>query len=219
MRRVEIIGYKRANLGKTESKRLRAEGNVPCVLYGGEKQVHFYAPALQFREVLYTPKACFVDLNIEGETFQAIAQASQFHPVSETLLHVDFLELFAGKPIKMEIPVELTGNAIGVKNGGSLVLKRPKLGVVALPKNMPETLVVDVTELTLGSSVKVASIEMDNFEILNSPLVTIATVVVPRALKSAGADGLEGEEGEGEGEDSAEGGDAPAEGGDAPAAE
>ena len=203
MRRVEIIGYKRANLGKTESKRLRAEGHVPCVLYGGEKQVHFYAPALQFREVLYTPKACFVDLNIEGETFQAVAQDSQYHPVSETLLHVDFLELFKGKYIKMEIPVELIGTAPGVKSGGSLVLKRPKLGVLALPKDMPETIHLDISSLKLGESIKVASVETENYEILNSKLVTIASVVVPRALKSAGAVGDE-EEGE-DGEASAEG--------------
>ncbi len=203
MRRVEVIGYKRANLGKTESKRLRAEGNVPCVLYGGEKQMHFYVPALQFREVLYTAQACFVDLNIEGETFQAIAQDAQFHPVSEMILHVDFLELFKGKYIKMEIPVDLTGTAVGVKGGGSLVLKRPKLGVLALPKNMPETIVVDVSDMNLGDSVKVASLETKDFEILNSPLVTIASVVIPRALKAADSEGLEGEEGE-EGEEGAE---------------
>ena len=215
MRRVEIIGYKRANLGKASSKRLRAEGNVPCVVYGGDHQIHFYAPVIQFKEVMYTPQACFVDLNIEGDTYQAIVQESQFHPVSEILLHVDFFQLFKGKTIKMEIPVKLEGNPIGVKNGGSLVLKRPKLVVSALPKNMPEVLALDITDLQLGDSIKVSSIDQKDFEIQNSDLVTVASVVVPRALKALDEDGVEieeGEEGEGEegGEDGAEASDAPA---------
>ncbi len=211
MRRVEIIGYKRANLGKSEAKRLRAEGNVPCVLYGGDHQVHFYAPALQFREVLYTPQACFVNLNIEGAEYEAIVQESQFHPVSENILHVDFLQLFKGKTIKMNIPVKLEGNAPGVKNGGSLVLKRPRLGVTALPKDMPETISVDISELKLGQSIKVASITPENYEILNSPLVTIASVVVPRALRGASAEELEAEGEEGGEEAPAEGAEAAAE--------
>lgn len=217
MRRVEIIGYKRANLGKSESKRLRATGNVPCVVYGGDKQVHFYAPTIQFKEVLYTAQACFLDLNIEGDTYQAIVQESQFHPVSENLLHVDFLELFKGKSIKMDIPVKLEGTPVGVKDGGSLVLKRPKLSVSALPKNMPEILVLDITELKLGDSIKVASIDQTNFEIQNSDLITVASVVVPRALKALDADGVEIEEGEegAEGEAGTEG----EEGAEAPAAE
>ena len=124
MREVEIIGFKRANLGRAEANRLRAEGNVPGVLYGGDEQVHFYAPAIQFRPVLYTPEACFIKLNIEGTEYRAIVQESQWHPVSEALLHVDLLQLFAGKPIKMDIPARATGNAIGVKNGGTLILKK-----------------------------------------------------------------------------------------------
>ena len=120
MREVEIIGFKRANLGKTESNRLRAEGNVPGVLYGGDTQVHFYAPAIQFKPVLYTPEACFIKLNIEGEIYETIIQESQWHPVSEALLHVDLLQLFRGTPIKMNIPVKTVGNAVGVKNGGTL---------------------------------------------------------------------------------------------------
>lgn len=183
MRTVEIIGFKRANLGKSESKRLRAEGNVPCVLYGGDEQIHFYAPAIQFRNVIYTPEPCFVNLNIEGLEFQAILQDSQFHPVSEVLLHADFLQLFEGKHIKMDIPVKTVGNAPGVANGGSLIIKRPKLTVKAFPAKMPESLAVNISKLKLGRSIKVSAITVEDCEILVSPLVTVATVKVPRALR------------------------------------
>jgi len=196
MRRVEIIGFKRANLGKTESKRLRIEGQIPCVLYGGDQQVHFYAPAIQFREVLYTPAPCFINLNVEGEVFEAIVQDSQYHPVNDMILHVDFLQLFTGKFIKMEIPVIMEGTAPGVLGGGSLVIKRPKLLVKALPKDMPDSIKVDVTNLKLGKSTKVGALTTEGFEILNSPLVTIASVAIPRALRGTGlTDEEEGAEG------------------------
>ncbi|MEQ8336178.1 MAG: 50S ribosomal protein L25/general stress protein Ctc [Cyclobacteriaceae bacterium] len=202
MKTVEIIGYKRANLGKAESKRLRAEGYVPCVLYGGKEQVHFYAPNILFREVIYTAEAHFVELNIEGEKTRAIIQEAQFHPVSEAILHADFLQLFPNKIIKMDIPIHLVGRgqAPGVQQGGKFVHKLRKLSVKALPDNMPEHIDVDVSKLGLGKSVKVSAITPDNFEILNSSIITVATVEVPRALK-----GVEGEEGEGEEVESAEG--------------
>ncbi|KOF03215.1 50S ribosomal protein L25/general stress protein Ctc [Roseivirga seohaensis] len=209
MRKVEIIGFKRANLGKTESKRLRNEGQVPCVLYGGDDQLHFYAPAIQFRDVLYTPEPCFVTLNVEGEIFEAIVQDSQYHPVSDMLLHVDFLQLFKGKYIKMEIPVKMEGTAPGVINGGSLVIKKPKLLVKALPKDMPDSIPVDISKLKLGKSTKVGALNPEGFEIQNSPLVTIATVTIPRALRGAGLtdneeDEESGEEGGSEAAESAE---------------
>jgi large subunit ribosomal protein L25 len=195
MRRVEIIGFKRANLGKTESKAIRLRGDVPCVLYGGDSQVHFYAPAIQFREVLYTPEPCFIDLNVEGEIFQAIVQDSQYHPVNEMLLHVDFLQLFTGKFIKMEIPVVMEGTSPGVKSGGALVVKKPKLLVKALPKNMPASIVIDISQIKLGKSTKVGALKPSNFEIMTSPLVTIASVAIPRALRGGSLTDEEGEEG------------------------
>jgi len=196
MREVEIIGFKRANLGRAEANKLRAEGNVPGVLYGGDSLVQFYAQAIQFRPALYSPDACFIKINVEGTEYRAIVQESQWHPVSETLLHVDLLELTAGKKVKMDIPVKTTGTAPGVENGGSLVLKNPKLKVMALPKYMPETLEVDVSELKMGKSIKVGSIETDNFEILTSPIVTVVTVAIPRALRGKTDEELEAEEAE-----------------------
>ncbi|XOV94363.1 MAG: 50S ribosomal protein L25/general stress protein Ctc [Bacteroidota bacterium] len=187
MKTVEVIGYKRANLGKPESKRLREEGYVPCVLYGGKEQVHFYAPNILFRELVYTAEAHFVELNIEGEKTRAIIQDVQFHPVSEAILHADFLQLFPNKIIKMDVPIHLEGRgkAPGVQQGGKFVHKLRKLTIKALPDNMPEHIDLDVSKLGLGKSVKVSAITPDNFEIINSPIITVATVEVPRALKSA----------------------------------
>ncbi len=215
MKTVEIIGYKRANLGKTEAKRLREEGMVPCVVYGGEKQIHFYAPMILFRDLVYTDEAHFAMLTIEGEPepFEAIMQDIQFHPVSEMIMHIDFLQLFRGTPIKMSIPTRPVGNAPGIQSGGKLIRKVKFLTVKALPKNMPEFIEVDVSGLELGKSIKVGEIETEDFEILNSPLVTIAGIEVPRALKGKSEEELE-EEGE-EGEEGAEApaAEAPAEGG------
>ena len=156
MKNVEIIGYKRANLGKSESKKLRDEGNVPCVLYGGDEQVHFFAPTILFRELIYTNEAHFVHLNIEGAEFRGILQDIQFHPVSEIILHADFLQLFVGKLVKMDIPVRLTGASPGVVAGGTLVLKRRTLRVKALPKDMPDHIDVDISTLDFHKAIKVS---------------------------------------------------------------
>jgi large subunit ribosomal protein L25 len=204
MKTVEIIGYKRANLGKSEAKRLRAEGNVPCVLYGGDEQIHFYAPMILFKELVYTAEAHFVNLNIEGHEVQAILQDIQFHPVSEIILHADFLQLFKGKKITMNIPVRATGTAPGIMKGGKLIRKLHHLVVRALPKDMPEYIEIDVSGLDLGKSLKVREVKTDNFEILNSPQVSITGVEVPRALRGKSADEEEGGEEGGE-EGAAEG--------------
>jgi large subunit ribosomal protein L25 len=193
MKTLEIIGYKRANLGKSESKRLRNEGSVPCVLYGGDEQVHFYAPTIQFRDIVYTPEPAFVKINVEGQEFEAILQDSQFHPVSEMMLHADFLQLTRGKLIKMDIPVKTFGTSPGVANGGALTIKKPKLTIQALPKDMPDHIAVDISELKLGKSTKVGELETKNYTILNSPLVTIASVAIPRALRGKTEEELEAE--------------------------
>lgn len=198
MKTVEIVGYKRANLGKSEAKKLRAEGMVPGVLYGGEEQVHFYAPMILFRELVYTDEAHFVNLNIEGNVYEAILQDIQFHPVSEIIMHVDFLQLFRGTKIKMDIPVRPVGTPPGIQQGGKLIRKLRLMTVRALPKDMPEFIEVDVSKLGLGKSVKVGEVPTENFEILNSPLVTIMGIEVPRALRGKQVEEEEGEEGEGE---------------------
>jgi len=185
MNTLEIIGYNRANLGKTEAKRLRSEANVPCVLYGGEKQVHFYAPMILFRDLIYTKDAHFVHLNIEGEEYKAIMQDVQFHPVSEIILHADFLQLFEDKPIRMDVPVKLVGVSPAVKEGGLLVHKRRTLSVLSLPKDMPAHIDVDISNLNFHHSVKVQDVPAANYQILDTKIASIAVVEIPRALKAA----------------------------------
>ncbi len=185
MQTLEIIGFKRANLGKQQSKELRNESYVPGVLYGGGEQVHFYAPAILFRDLIYSPVVYEVDLNIEGTHYRTVLQDAQFHPVNEMLLHVDFLLLHEDKEVKLDIPVKMVGVSPGVLLGGKLVTKLRKLRVKALPANLPDQVEVDISDLELGKSIKVGKIKAGNFEILSNPLAPVATVTIPRALKSA----------------------------------
>ncbi|MFC2187697.1 50S ribosomal protein L25/general stress protein Ctc [Peijinzhouia sedimentorum] len=188
MKSIEIIGFKRANLGKTEAKQLRLDGNVPCVLYGGDSQIHFHTPAILFRELVYTPEVHLVKLNVEGDLYEAVLQDIQFHPVSEMILHADFLLLKAGKIVKIDIPVKLTGTAPGVIKGGKLQIKLKAMKVKGLPKDLPDFIPVDVSKLDLGKSVKVGEVEVKDLEVLTNSLVTIATVEIPRALKGKKGD-------------------------------
>jgi large subunit ribosomal protein L25 len=185
MKTIEIIGYRRANLGKSESQRLRLEGNLPCVLYGGEGQVHFYSPMILFRDLVYTNEAHFVHLNIEGEECQAILQEVQFHPVSEMLLHADFLRISESRKIKMEVPARLVGKAPGVEKGGALIQKRTSLKVFGFPKDMPDHIDVDVSELDFHHAIKVADMKLPGIEFLDPKQSAIAAVEVPRAAKLA----------------------------------
>jgi len=185
MKTIEIIGYRRANLGKSESQRLREEGLVPCVLYGGNEQIHFSAPMILFRDLVYTQDAHFVHLNIEGEECQAILQEVQFHPVSEILLHADFLRISEDRKIKMNIPLRLVGQAPGVAKGGTLVRKRATLKVYGFPKDMPEHIDVNVGELDFHHAVKVGDMKLEGLEFLDPKQASIAVVEVPRSAKLA----------------------------------
>lgn len=183
MKSIEIIGFKRANLGKTEAKAIRLEGNVPCVLYGGNEQIHFYVPTILFRELIYTPVATTVVLNIEGTKYNAILQDSQFHPVSDDLIHADFLQLFDDREVKMNIPVRVVGTAVGVTKGGKLNQKLRSVKISSLPANLPDYVEINVAELDLGKTVKVSAIPAENFRILNPMSVPVVTIDIPRALK------------------------------------
>jgi len=183
MKTIEIIGFKRANLGKKDAKAIRAEGMVPCVMYGGADQIHFNVPNILFRDLIYTPEARMVDLNLEGTHYKCILQDAQFHPVNESILHVDFFQLNEEKPVKMSIPVKLTGTSVGVAKGGKLTTLLRKLKIEALPKDMPDFIELDVTELDLGKSAKVNTITAGNYRILNSGNIPVASIVIPRALR------------------------------------
>ena len=186
MKTIEIIGYRRANLGKSESQQLRAEGNLPCVLYGGGAgQTHFYSPMILFRDLVYTNEAHFVHLNIEGEECQAILQDVHFHPVSEMLMHADFLRIHEDRKIKMKIPARLVGQAPGVSKGGALIQKRTILTVLGFPKDMPDHIDVNVSELDFHHAIKVGDMKYPGLEFLDPQQSAVAAVEVPRAAKLA----------------------------------
>ncbi|MFN3404828.1 MAG: 50S ribosomal protein L25/general stress protein Ctc [Cytophagaceae bacterium] len=196
MKTLEIIGFKRANLGKRVAKELRLDSNVPCVLYGGKDQIHFHAPMFLFRDLVYTPNAYKVKLTVEGTSHECILQDIQFHPVNEMILHADFLLLQADKPVKMDVPVKVTGTSPGVMKGGKLNIKLKKIKIKALPKNLPEAIEVDISNLELGKSIKIADLSSQSYQILNSKNLPIATVEIPRALKGgAGEEGAAEEKG------------------------
>ncbi|NBB20642.1 50S ribosomal protein L25/general stress protein Ctc [Runella sp. CRIBMP] len=183
MKSTEIVGFKRANLGKKEARELRLQAMVPCVLYGGTEQVHFAAPMYLFRELLFSPNVYKVTLNIEGEIHYGILQDVQYHPVSDIILHADFLAIDDEKEIKIEVPVRFTGTAIGVTKGGKLVQKLRKIKVIGLAKNIPDFVDVPVGDLDLGKSVKVGHLKVEGFKIVNNASLPIAGVEIPRALR------------------------------------
>ncbi|HYF71105.1 MAG TPA: 50S ribosomal protein L25/general stress protein Ctc [Ohtaekwangia sp.] len=188
MKTVEIIGYKRASLGKVNAQKLRDEGLVPCVLYGGNEQVHFCAPMILFRDLVYTNEAHFVHINIEGEECQAILQEVQFHPVSEVILHADFLRVAEDRKIKMNIPIRLVGLAPGVSKGGTLVRKRAALKVFSFPKDMPDHIDIDISGLDFHHAIKVSDVKVEGLEFMDPKQASIAVVEVPRAAKMAAED-------------------------------
>lgn len=195
MKTTEIVGFNRVDLGTKSSKALRADGNVPCVLYGGSENIHFHSPAYLFKDLLYTPNVYIVKLNVEGVEKNCILKDAQFHPVSEMILHVDFLEIFDDKKVTMDIPVELEGVAPGAAIGGQIYIKNKTLRVTALPGDIPETVKVNISSLQLGQSLKVSQIETTgNYEVITNPSVSIVSIIVPRALKAAGGGETEGEE-------------------------
>ncbi len=192
MKTTEIVGFKREELGTRSSKALRADGNVPCVLYGGEGNINFHAPMYLFRDLLYTPEVYEVKLNVEGVEKNCVLKDAQFHPVSETILHVDFFEIFADKEVEMNIPVKLVGAAPGAQVGGQVYIKTKKLKVVGLPGNLPDYVEVDISTLDLGDSKKVKEVEVaGEYKIVTNPSVSIVSIIIPRALKAAGISSAE----------------------------
>lgn len=185
MKSIAISGSVRQNVGKRDAKQLRYQGHVPCVLYGGEEQYHFSVSAADLRDLIYTPEAMFVELDIEGKKFRASMKDIQFHPVSDQVLHVDFLQLFDEKAVKMDIPVKLKGTSPGVRSGGKLLQNFRKLKVKGLPKDMVDFIEVDISSLEVGDSVRVEDIQLANLELLNVAGDTVVKVDQSRATRSA----------------------------------
>ncbi|UEG54247.1 50S ribosomal protein L25/general stress protein Ctc [Mucilaginibacter daejeonensis] len=185
MRSIAISGSLRENVGKRDAKELRYQGLVPAVLYGGATQTHFAVSAADMKPVIYTPEVQFIDLDIAGTKAQAIIKDLQFHPLTDELLHIDFLQLDEAKPVTIEIPIRLTGTSPGVKMGGKLVQKLRKLRIKALPKDHLDSLEVSIEGLEVGKSVRVRDISFEGLTITNTPEDTILSITTSRALRQA----------------------------------
>ncbi|CAM3952658.1 50S ribosomal protein L25/general stress protein Ctc [Mucilaginibacter galii] len=185
MKSIAISGSPRENVGKRDAKELRYQGQVPAVLYGGATQTHFSVSAADLKPVVYTPVVQFIDLDVAGVASQAIIKDMQFHPLTDEILHVDFLLLDESKPVTIEIPILLTGTSPGVKMGGKLTQKLRKLRIKALPKDHLDTIEVSIEGLEVGSSVRVRDIKLPNLTITNTPEDTILSITTSRALRQA----------------------------------
>jgi large subunit ribosomal protein L25 len=185
MKTIAISGSLRENVGKRDAKELRYQGKVPAVLYGGKEQVHFAVNIKDLNAAIYTPEANFLEIAIGGTKTKAVIKEAQFHPLTDLLIHVDFLQLFDDKEITMEIPVKLTGTSPGVKMGGKLVQKLRKLRVRSLPKNMPQVVEASIAQLEVGNLFRVRDLQAGNYVVTNTPEDTIVSVGMSRALKQA----------------------------------
>lgn len=187
MKTFELEGSKREGTGKKAAKAFRKESLVPCVLYGGKEVAHFTVDKEAIRKLIHTPEVFIVNLTIDGKSCTAILKDMQFHPVSDELLHADFQEVFADKPVVMGIPVALEGLAEGVKAGGKLSLEMRKLKVKGLYKNFPEKLVINIENLGLGKTIQVGALSFDNLELLNAKDNVVAAVKLTRAARGLAA--------------------------------
>jgi large subunit ribosomal protein L25 len=182
MKSIAIEVTKRTAGTKQAVKSIRNEGKVPCVLYGGKDIIHFTAPELSFRHLVYTPNVFTVDLNIEGEKRQAILKDIQFHPVTDKIMHIDFLEVSPDKKVVMEIPLKFSGSPVGVREGGELRTKMRKLKVKALPANLPDEIDIDVSGLNISDAIRVKDVKVKGAEILELPGKMITAVKMPRVI-------------------------------------
>ncbi len=196
MKSITITGSKRESVGKKATKALRNAGEVPCVLYGGDEPVHFNAPELAFRHLVYTPDAHTATLELNGETFMAILQDIQFHPVTDRILHIDFYQIFEGKEVTMTIPVHYEGSSRGVRNGGVLRKTYRTLRVKALPKNLPDFVVADIAPLKIGDKLYITEIETGDWKYLHPDNTVVCQVRTSRNIVEDLEDEEEGEEGE-----------------------
>ena len=203
MKTLAINVKEREKVGKSNTRALRNQGNVPCVLYGGEKQVTFYAHENDFRKLVYTPDVFVVELNIDGNKFRAIMQDIQFHPVSEKILHIDFLQVFDDKPVTVSIPVILEGIAEGVRNGGNLMFRRNKIITKGLVADLPDAIKINIEHLKIGMFTYIKDLDIEGCEFLapgNSVVVGVKTArtaieaetVEEEDEATEGAEGAEG---------------------------
>jgi large subunit ribosomal protein L25 len=185
MNYVSIKATPREEKGKRATKAIRYAGRIPCVMYGGGENLHFSIHPHDLRDIVYSPDFKLVALEVDDEKHECVIREVQFHPVTENIEHVDFLKLVPGRPVIVEIPVSFYGVAPGLKSGGSLMQKLRGIKIKAAPEHLVDALELDISELNLGQSIRVRDIEVDeNIEILNPPSIPVASVEIPRALRS-----------------------------------
>jgi large subunit ribosomal protein L25 len=185
MKAIFMSGSSRANVGKKDAKALRVDGLVPCVLYGGDSQIHFSVIATEFKPLLFTPDVHTVELAIDGKSYKAVLQDIQYHNLNDSVLHADFLQLSENKPMIIQIPVRTTGVSSGVRAGGKLVTKLRKLKVRALLTDLPDFIAIDITPLEIGQGVKVREISVPGVTLLDAPNVDVVAVTATRASRQA----------------------------------
>jgi len=182
MKTIEISAQLRTETGKAGTKVLRKEGNVPCVIYGGGTVLHFHAPKNAFTGLVYTPDAHIVSIDIEGKKMRAILKDIQFHPVTDAIIHVDFIEISEKKPITINIPLKVTGNSPGVIAGGKLRIKARNLKVKGLVKDIPEFISVDISKVNIGQSIKVGDLSYHDIELIDSKKDMVLSVATSRGI-------------------------------------
>jgi large subunit ribosomal protein L25 len=183
MKTITIEGQLRTEIGKKATRQLRSQELVPGVIYGGAQEVNFSAPAKAFKNLVYTSQFQLADVKVDGKTYTCILKDLQFDKVKDNLIHIDLLELVENKKVVANLPLKFNGTPVGVKEGGKLVTKMKSLKVKTLPKYLKENIEVDITDLKLNENVRVEDVKADNMEIMNSPRIPIASVVLTRQLK------------------------------------
>jgi large subunit ribosomal protein L25 len=183
MKTITIEGQLRTEHGKKAARQIRSQENVPGVIYGGAQEINFYASAKAFKPLVYTGEFQLADVKVDGKTYRCILKDLQFDKVSDSLIHVDLLELVEDKKVIATLPLKFVGTSVGVKGGGKLVIKMKSLNVKTLPKYLKETIEVDITNLELNENIRVEDVKDPNYEIMNSPRIPIASVVMTRQLK------------------------------------
>ncbi|MFN3341257.1 MAG: 50S ribosomal protein L25/general stress protein Ctc [Flavobacteriales bacterium] len=188
MKKVSLSGSPRANVGKKDASDLRNKGLIPCVLYGGNGQTHFSINEIALKKVIWSPDVYNVELDIAGKKTNAIVKDVQFHKVSDRLQHIDFLELVPNKPVKLKLPVRLTGSPEGVKKGGKLVQNYRKMNVMGAPEKLPEAIIVDVEKLDIGQNIRVKNINIDGLRLLETAESVVAAVETTRNVATEAKD-------------------------------
>ena len=183
MKTITIVGQVMTEIWNKATRPLRSQGLVPGVIYGGTQEISFSAPVLAFKPIVYTPDFQLAEIKVDGKSYKCIMKDLQFDKVSDQLSHVDFLELVQDRPVIATIPIKFTGASIGVKDGGRLITKVKSLKVKSLPQHLKENIEVDITALELNGNIRVEDVKEPNYEILNSPRIPIASVVMTRQLK------------------------------------